>query len=125
MKRTVLSRILDPRGLALGRTAVGVSMLAQPGLLPGLVGVDQAGQEQTAWIVQMLGAREVALGLGALLGRKQPRLWYAAGLLSDTVDALAVAAALGKGRVSRTAGTGFVVVAAGAAAIGADALRRT
>jgi hypothetical protein len=121
---STLSRLRDPRGLALGRTAVGVTMITQPELLPAALGVDAPARAQTAWVVQMLGAREIALGVGALLGRKQPRLWLAGGLLSDAVDAVAVAGAMGAGRVRRPAGTGFVLVALSAVVIGADALRR-
>ena len=120
----MLKQLLDPRSLAVGRTVVGVSMLAQPGLVPALLGVDRATRDRMAWVVQMLGAREVALGVGALVARKERRLWVAAGLLSDAVDAVVVAAALGKGQVRTSTGAGMVVVAAGAAAIGADALRR-
>ncbi|MGZ6827186.1 MAG: hypothetical protein ACXVGH_10370 [Mycobacteriales bacterium] len=124
MPSRLLSSLSDPRGLAVGRTAVGLTMLARPELVPTALGVDAAAAEQTAWVVQMLGAREVALGAGALLGRRQPRLWAAAGLLCDAVDAVAIAAALGRGRLRTAPGVGAVVVAAGAAAVGAGALRR-
>ena len=119
----VLKQLLDPRGLAVGRTAVGVSMLTQPGLGPALLGVDRATRNRLAWVVQMLGAREVALGVGALVARKERRLWLAAGVLSDAADAVVVAAALRKGQVKTSTGAGLVVLAAGAAAIGSDALR--
>ena len=117
-------RLLDPRGLAAGRTVVGLSMLARPGLLPAVLGVDRASRDRMGWAVQMLGAREVALGIGALVSRKEPRLWLLAGLLSDSVDALAVGHALRKGQVGRLAAPGLIAVAAGAAAIQVDALRR-
>lgn len=124
MKRSTLSRLLDPRGLAVGRAAVGVTMLARPTAFPTLLGVDEQSSERMAWVVQMLGAREVALAGGALLGRKQPRLWYAAGLLSDAVDAVAVSAALGKGQVRRSTGVALVALATLASVTGAEALRR-
>ncbi|MCW2585740.1 MAG: hypothetical protein JWN55_1256, partial [Frankiales bacterium] len=37
----MLSRLLDPRGLAAGRTALGVCMLARPAALAALMGVDR------------------------------------------------------------------------------------
>jgi hypothetical protein len=120
----LLQQLLDPRRLAIGRTAVGVSMLTRPGLIPGLLGVDRATRERMGWVVQMLGAREVALGVGALRSRQERRLWLAAGVLSDAVDALAVAAALGKGQVKTSTGAPMVLIAAAAAAIGAGGLRR-
>jgi hypothetical protein len=121
----VLDRLLDPRGLAVGRTAVGLSMLARPGLVPAALGVDRATRDRMSWVVQMLGAREIALGLGALSARKDRRAWLAAGLLSDAVDALAVTAALRRGQVGAVAGSALVAVAAGAAAVQVDALRRS
>jgi hypothetical protein len=124
VKRTHLKRLLDPRGLAVGRTAVGVTMLTRPGLIPAALGVDAASSEQMSWAVQMLGAREVALGLGALLGRRQPRLWHAAGLLSDAVDALAVSSAIGKGRVRTSTGAGLVAIAVAASVVGAESILR-
>jgi hypothetical protein len=120
----LLDRLRDPRGLAFARTAVGVTMLTKPGALPALLGVDRATRERMGWVVQMLGAREVALGVGALSARTEVRLWLAAGLLSDAVDALAVGAALRRGRVNAPTAAAMVGVAAGAAAIQADALRR-
>ena len=117
----MLTQLLDPRGLGLGRTAVGVTMLTRPGLVPSLLGVDEASRQRTEWLVQMLGAREVALGVGSLLARKERRLWHAAGLLSDAVDAVAVSLALSKGRVRSSTGAGFVLVAVTAAAVGAKA----
>lgn len=120
----MLGRLLDPSGLAMGRAAVGVSMLTRPGLVPAILGVDRGSRDRMAWAMQMLGAREVALGVGSLVSRKEPRLWLAAGLLSDSVDALAVASALGTGRVRALPGAAFIGIAAVAAAIGAQSLRR-
>jgi hypothetical protein len=117
--------LTDPRGLAAGRTAVGLTMLRRPGLVPGLLGVEAAASAPMDWAVQMLGAREVALGLGALLGRKDSRSWLAAGVLADAVDAVAVARAVGRGHLRRGPGAALVLVAAGAAAVGAGGLRRS
>ncbi|MCW2600669.1 MAG: hypothetical protein JWM02_2498 [Frankiales bacterium] len=120
----MLNKLLDPRTQAVGRSVIGVSMLARPGLVPAALGVDRATRERLGWVVQMLAARDVALGLGALVARKERRLWLAAGVLADVVDALAVAAAIGKGQVKASTGAGLVALAAGGAAIGTHALRR-
>lgn len=118
----MLTRLSDPRGLAAGRTAAGVMMLTRPGLLPATLGVDRASADRMGWVVQMLGAREVALGLGALVAPS--RAWHAAGVFSDAVDALAVGTALRRGRVGTAAGGGVVAVAVAAVAIGVAALGR-
>ena len=121
------SGLLSVERLALGRAAVGVSMLARPTLLPRLLGVDSATATRMAWSSQMLGAREVALGLGTWTALRQQnaraaRLWLMAGLLSDGVDALAVGAAAAGGRLNRLAGAGVVAVAGGAVAAQVAAL---
>jgi len=121
------SDLLSVERLALGRAAVGVSMLARPTLLPRLLGVDSATATRMAWSSQMLGAREVALGLGTWTALRQQnpraaRLWLMAGLLSDGVDALAVGAAAAGGRLNRLAGAGVVAVAGGAVAAQVAAL---
>jgi hypothetical protein len=120
----VLKQLLDPRGLAAGRTAVGVSMLARPALIPTRLGVPTEAADQMTWAVRMLGAREVALGVGALVSRKERRLWLAGGILSDAVDALAVGAALKQGRVKKLPGGGLTGIALVATAVGLTGLRR-
>ena len=126
--RTLLDQALSVERLSLGRAAVGVSMLTQPRLLPAVLGVDSAAASRMSWSTQMLGAREVALGLGAFVALRKgepraARLWLMAGLLSDAVDALAVGAAVARGRVSKITGTAVVGIAAGAAYAQIDALQ--
>lgn len=116
-----------PGRLSLGRAGVGVTMLARPTAVPSLLGVDPATSQRMAWAMQMLGGREVALGLGAWAALRggdprAARLWLGAGLLADTADALALAYAVGRGRVATTSGAGAVAIAVGAAAIQAGAL---
>lgn len=120
-----LLALATPTRLAAGRTAAGVVMVARPRLMPEVLGVDSASAAKTAWVVQMLGAREVALGLGALHGVRTgtSRAWVAAGLLSDAVDVVAVAAAVAKGRLSKPLGGTVVLTALGAALAGASALQ--
>lgn len=114
--------------LALGRAGVGATMIARPRMLPQLMGVDSATATRVGWTVQMLGAREVAVGLGTLAAvrggdRRATRTWVAAGVLCDAVDALAMTGALLRGRVSKAAGAATLVVALSAVAVGLDALQ--
>lgn len=130
-RRSALQSMVDratPAQLALGRTGVGAVMVVRPRAVPQALGVDSATATRMAWAVQMLGAREIALGLGTWAALRSPdraasRLWLAGGVLSDGVDALAVSGALLKGRVSKCSGLGLVAVAAAATALGVRALR--
>ena len=113
-----LDALLSVERLALGRAAAGTAMLARPTLLPRLLGVDSAAAARMSWGTQMLGAREVALGLGAFVALRRDergaRLWLLAGVLSDAVDALAIGSAAARGSVSKVTGLGVVAVASGA-----------
>jgi hypothetical protein len=113
------SRLLSVERLSIGRTAAGVSMITRPRMLATSLGVDSAAAARTAWVTQMLGAREVALGVGTLVARRggdrrAARLWLYAGLLSDAVDALAVGAAVARRQLSPVSGGAVVAVAGGA-----------
>ena len=116
-----------PEHLAWGRTGAGLSMIVRPRLLPGLFGVDSATSARMGWSTQMLGARELALGLGTLAALHSPdrragRLWLVGGVLCDAVDAVVVGGALVRGRVSKAAGGAAVAVALTAVALGLRAL---
>ena len=122
-------RLLAPRPVALGRAGAGVVMLARPSLLPRVIGIDSASAARTTWLVQMLGARELALGLGALheLRRgdgRAARVWLTAGLLSDTADALVMAAAVSRGKASKVPGLATICLALSSIVIQGDAVRR-
>ena len=119
---SLLPSLLDPKIVAAGRTAVGASMLVRPTSLPILLGATPEAAASTTWVVQMLGAREVALGAGALLAGGPA--WAAAGVLCDAVDAAALAAAVQAGTVGRRTGGVVVAVAALAALAGLPGLRR-
>lgn len=117
-----------PEHLALGRAGVGAVMVVRPRTLPQGMGVDSAASARTSWVVQMLGAREIGLGLGTYAAlrsgdRRAARLWLMAGVLSDAVDALAVGAAVAQGRVSRASGALTTTIALSATAIGLRDLR--
>jgi hypothetical protein len=120
---------VTPAHLAMGRAGAGAVMVARPRLLPTAMGVDSATSARVSWVIQMLGARELALGLGTLAALRSPdrvasRAWVAAGVLSDAVDALAVGAAVGRGRVTKAGGGAAIAVAAAAVAIGVRALQQ-
>jgi hypothetical protein len=74
------------------------------------------------WAVQMLGAREIALGGGALVARQDRRLWLLAGILSDTADAVAVVRSVRARSVHPVSGAGLVAIAVSAAAVQLTAL---
>ena len=125
----LLTRFATLDRLALSRAGAGAVMLTRPCLLPGLLGVDPATSAAMTWTTQMLGARELALGLGAWAAvrdgePRSTRLWVLAGMVSDVVDALAIGTAVASGRLSRPAGVAAVAVAAGVAALQAQALAR-
>ena len=102
-------------------------MLVRPRALPTMLGLDSASTARISWVVQLLGARDLALGLGAAQALRYDaragRTWLAAGMPCDAVDALVLAAAAGRGRVSRPAAAVVVVAAAAAAAVQARDLR--
>ena len=117
-----------PARLAVGRTGAGVVMLARPRLMPQTMGVDSASAAKTGWVVQMLGARELALGLGTLAALRSrdsraARTWVQVGVLCDGLDVLTVGAALAAGRLSKAVGGAVVLTALGAALAGLQALQ--
>lgn len=113
---------LAVRGLALARVGIGVGATLAPRLASRVqFGTTSPAQTIT---VRMLGARDLALGVGALLaarhGSSGMRGWVEAGALADAVDALAFLRA-GRGASRRRALT--IAVAGGSAAIGVWAAR--
>ncbi len=128
--RRAAAASLTPSRLSLGRAGVGVGMLVRPTGLAALLGVDRPAAERTGWAVQMLGARELALGLGAWTALRRgddraSRLWLLAGLTCDALDAVVLAGAVGRGRVATGPGAAVVAVATTAAAVQATALADT
>lgn len=113
---------LAVRAIALTRVAIGVGAT----LTPRLVSRVQFGTTSPAQTitVRMLGARDLALGIGALLaarhGSSGLRGWAEAGALADAVDALAFLRG-GSGASRRRSLT--MLVAGGSAAISVWAAR--
>ncbi|HSJ43637.1 MAG TPA: hypothetical protein VK923_03015 [Euzebyales bacterium] len=113
---------LAVRGIAVARVAIGVGATLSPRLVSRLqFGTTSPAQTIT---VRMLGARDLALGLGALLaarhGSSGLRGWVEAGALADGVDALAILR--GGPAASRRRGL-TVLVAGGSAAVSVWAAR--
>jgi hypothetical protein len=118
--------------VAAGRVALGVTALAWPSV-PARPWVGAAADDVAARVFgRALGARDLALGLGALAALQGPaaeagsaRAWVAAGALSDALD---VAASVSSWRelprftrwlVAASAGGAALAGAAGALALGA------
>jgi hypothetical protein len=86
--------------VAAGRTALGVAALIWPSV-PARPWVGASADELGAQVFgRALGARDLALGLGALAAARRPAsgsgpagAWYAAGALSDALDVAVTAAA--------------------------------
>ena len=113
--------------VAAGRVAIGVTALAWPSV-PSRPWVGATADDLTARVFgRALGARDLALGLGALAALRRPAAeagqagsasaWVAAGALSDALD---VVASLASWRDLPRAGRWLVAAsAAGAALVGA------
>lgn len=113
---------LAVRGIAVARVAIGIGATLAPRLVSRMqFGATSPAQTIT---VRMLGARDLALGAGALLAaRRGPpalRGWVEAGGLADAVDALAF---LRGGPDSSRRRALTVLVAGGSAVISAWAAR--
>ena len=122
-----LARVVRPEQAAVVRTSIGASMLVRPTLLPRVLGTDSATAARSSWMVQMAGAREVALGVGTLVAVRRPdtraaRLWILASLVADAMDAVIFSAAAGRGRVSPVVGAVAAGTAAASVAVHAAAL---
>ena len=118
--------------VAAGRLAIGLAALAWPSV-PSRPWVGAAADDLAARVFgRALGARDIALGLGALTALRRAAAdpesastWVAAGAVSDALD---VVASLSSWRELPRTGRWLVAGSAGAAALagaaGALALRR-
>jgi hypothetical protein len=114
---------MDPRDAALalarGRMAFGLAALLAPGLSSRFMFGRHADTPGTRVFARMLGGRDLAIGLGAViaLDRGAPvRGWLEAGALADGVDAATALAA--RDELSSRIVAGTVAVGGAAAAIG-------
>ena len=115
------------RSFGWGRLVIGTLLLLKPGVLLSVAGAAGTPGQQH-WLVQMMAAREAALGLGtvsALALGDSPRPWLWAQALSDAGDALAFASLARGGGGSRRAAalTAFAVSGVVADLLAAQASR--
>jgi hypothetical protein len=109
-------------GLAGGRALIGVALVAVPAPLTRLWTGDD--RPSTLVVGRGLGARDLALGAGALVALRRgrdARAWIAAGIAGDVAD-LASSLAAGDA-IPRTGRLGTAALAGGAAIAGAWLLR--
>ncbi len=107
--------------VAAGRVALGLTALAWPAV-PARPWVGAAADDLAARVFgRALGARDIALGLGALAALQRPdgefgsaSAWVAAGALSDALD---VIASVSSWRELPRKGRWLVVASAGGAAL--------
>jgi hypothetical protein len=80
--------------IAAGRVGIGAAAWLAPNLSGRLFGLDPEGNPQASYLGRLFGARDVALGAGALRSpRKQKDAWVAAGMACDVADVAAGALA--------------------------------
>ncbi|MBV9594324.1 MAG: hypothetical protein JO147_11105 [Actinobacteria bacterium] len=111
------------RNLALGigtsRCAVGVTFLGAPGFSLRMLGIDRATAGRMEWLARMTAGRDLALGVGTVVGAvtgRGVRGWLFAGAACDLLDAVVIAAGVAQGRLSPIPAGASVAGAAGAAA---------
>ena len=102
--------------LGLTRIVIGAGLLINPAGIGRALGATDP--EQTAPVGRLLGAREIAIGLGTLVAWRRGQCtapWVAAQAISDGSDTVAFAAAAIAGRVSPARGWGMAAFAASGA----------
>jgi len=123
--------------VAIGRVALGVTALAWP-WVPARPWVGAAADDVAAQVFgRALGARDLALGLGALAALQgqraaagSARAWVAAGALSDALDVVASVKSwpelprVTRWLVAASAGGAALAGAAGSLALGATGKER-
>jgi hypothetical protein len=103
--------------IAIGRIVVGASAWLTPNLAGRMFGLDPDGNPQLPYVGRLFGARDVALGAGALRSsRKQKDAWLTAGLACDLADCAAGALAGARGQLPPAAAA-LVTATAGAFAL--------
>ena len=134
---TTISSLLrqGATAVAAGRVALGVTALVWPSVpARPWVGADADGVAARVF-GRALGARDLALGLGALAALQDPeagsaRAWVAAGALSDALDVVASVSSwdelprITRWLVAASAGGAALAGAAGSLALGATGKER-
>jgi hypothetical protein len=116
-----MTAALIARLVAAGRIGFGVALFVAPERVTSLWLGGDAGRPGTRVVTRGLGARDLALGAGALaVADSQLRPWVAAAIVADTADLVATVAA---GKSLPLTGRVLVgVVASGGAVLGTLAL---
>ncbi len=105
---------------ARARIAIGIAGIVAPGAAARLMGGRSGSAGLAPVVVRMLGARDIALGLGAVIAidRGAPaRGWLEAAALADTGDL--VASVLGRDRLTPGAFKATAALSGASAALGA------
>jgi hypothetical protein len=111
--------------IAISRMAVGASTWLAPNLSGRLFGLDPEGNPQLPYVGRLFGARDVALGAGALRSSRKSRdAWLTAGLACDAADVAAGVLAGARGQLPLSAAALVSATAAGFAAAGLWLLQR-
>jgi hypothetical protein len=112
---------LIARLVAVGRVGFGVALVVAPERVTSLWLGSDAGRPAARVVTRGLGARDLALGAGALAATdSQLQPWVAAAIVADTADLVATVAA---GKSLPLTGRALVaVIAAGGAVLGTIAL---
>jgi hypothetical protein len=111
------------KGLAGLRIVIGVGAWLFPNLAGRLFGLDPESNPQAPYLARLFGARDVALGLGALGAEGEARRrWLMAGLGCDLADAAAGVAGGRGGYLSPLTTVMVTGTALSAAGLGAKAL---
>src|SRR5450631_2478696 len=89
-----MNAALTARLVGAGRIGFGVALILTPGRVTAPWLGRDAGRGGTQVLSRGLGARDVALGVGALaVSEPQLRPWVAAAIVADTADLIATVAA--------------------------------
>lgn len=104
--------------LGAGRILIGAGLVFAPdGLARGL-GIDPEAAAKSRWLTRLAGAREIAIGVGAIRAWRRsedPSGWILAQSISDSTDVVAFVLAATSGRVSYKRGFGMALFAASGA----------
>ena len=104
--------------LGAGRILIGAGLIFAPGGLARGLGIDPQSAAASRWLTRIAGAREVAIGIGAIRAwhrDEDPSGWILAQAISDSTDVVAFGAAAVSGKVSAKRGVGMAVFAASGA----------
>ena len=112
------------RRIGLARVGLGIGLLAAPGSVAPLAGIDTGTARRMTWLTRMTAARDLALGTGTLAALRSggdATRWLALGAAADLGDLVILSGAVRQGRLARVRGAGMAASAAGGVLVGAMA----